>query len=430
MKSRIVLAAVTSVFLGGVFVPSAASADGSEADVAAEPPPVRVYDTGGYVAIVVRGANADVENIRWRWGKMHVPTDVGPRKIFAKSFTDSTVKRVALIGGESPRVMVLLRHGDRIAQKLTEATEIEAVDGGFRILIPRKETLMPPPPVPAPVVVAPEPEVAPVREAPAQDAAPQDVADPAKVAAGASVEAGPTAEAVNAEAAAPTPEITAEDMPPLPVMAAPADDDAHLEGIATASTQSSDAALMGVMTSILMLAACGGALLWVKRRKSPTMGDTTFEVLGNQALGGKSRLILLGLGSRRMLLAVSEAGTSLVDKWTDGAPLEVAPVAASRAAKPRVDRGAPSPLSALEFDAPRGDMGIAAEPAWINELRGEAAANDDGDSTDAESSAVTGLLELRRRGRKNRAASDGGPSGADEDRWVEALAAQLRTGDA
>ncbi|MBL4687862.1 MAG: flagellar biosynthetic protein FliO [Nannocystaceae bacterium] len=426
MKSRIILAAVTSVFLGGLFVPTVASADENEADVAAEPPPVRLYDTGDHVAIVVRGANADVENIRWRWGKMHVPTDVGPRKIFAKSFTDSTVKRVALIGGESPRVMVLLRHGDRIAKKLTEATEIEAVDGGFRILIPRKETLMPPAPA------APVPEAAPVQALPAQD-----VASPAEIAAAGVVAVQDMAAAANLVPQAPTPEVTAEvtgevaaqDMPPLPVMAEPADDDALTEGVATASTQSSDAALMGVMTSLLMLVACGGVLLWVKRRKTPGTGDTTFEVLGNQALGGKSRLILLGLGNRRMLLAVSEAGTSLVDKWTDGAELEVAPVAASGVAKPRIDRGASSPLSALEFDAPRGDMAIAAEPAWINDLRGETAANDDGESADAESSAVTGLLELRRRGR-SRAGRDGQPSGADEDRWVEALAAQLRAGDA
>ncbi|MEM6994271.1 MAG: flagellar biosynthetic protein FliO [Myxococcota bacterium] len=410
MKLRLASVAVASALLGGAFLPSRARAEDPPAEQTE--PPVRVYDTGDYAAVVIRGANADVDNIRWRWGKMHVPIDAGPKRIFAESFGDETVKRVALIGGESPRVMVLLRHGDKMAKKITAAAEIEPVDGGFRILIPRKKTLLPPPP--------PEPVAPPTPDAPPVVAAPAAAVTPAPM---------PVAPEPAPAAAEPV-----QDEPVLPSMPEPTPtgdaDEESLEGIATASTQTSQAAWMGVMTSLLLLAACGGALVWAKRRNANAFAGTKFEVLGNQSLGGKSRLVLLGLGDRRMLLSVSESGTALVDKWSAGRGA-TEPATGSSAAMMRPPAERSTPLASLEFDAPRGDMKIAAEPAWLDELRGEAAANDDGDPPDAESSAVTGLLELRRRGAMRRSAVvDEGAPGDDEDRWVEALAAQLRAGDA
>ena len=77
----------------------------------------------------------------------------------------------------------------------------------------------------------------------------------------------------------------------------------------------------------------------------------------------------------------------------------------------------------------RGEMVASSEPSWIDELRGGAiateAANDEGDSSDSESSAVSGLLELRRKYRRSE-----GTTAPEDNRWVAALAAQLRAGDA
>ena len=206
-----------------------------------------------------------------------------------------------------------------------------------------------------------------------------------------------------------------------------------LEAVATASTTgSNNAAWMGVMTSLLILGACGAGLVWMRRRNAVALPGTKFEVLGNQVLGGKSRLVLLGLGERRMLLAVGEGGTTLVDKWNLDDPTQgsAGGVVAGSASTPRVNRNAESPLAALEFDGMRREAPMISEPSWIEELRGGPAnttdaANDDGDSSDSESSAVSGLLELRRRYR-----SDAGEETPEDNRWVAALAAQLRAGDA
>lgn len=424
MNRKLVSTAMTLALAAGTFAPAVAlAADPSPAAPAVAPNLVQVADAGDHVSITIKGSMADVDNIRWRWGKMHVPIDTGPGRIFAKSFDDATVKRIAVIGGESPRVMILFRHGDKTAKKLTDAAEIEPADGGFRIVIPRKKTLMPPPPVvPEPVapVVAPTPAAPP---SPPVDAE-QAVAGVAEAAADASPE-GDAAPETDATVETDTP----FSFPSFPVTTPDETaDDESLEGIATASTTSSSAAWMGVMTSLVILGACGAALVWARRRNAGlALAGNKFEVLGNQALGGKARLVLLGLGERRMLLAVNEASTTLVDKWSVGDPLNaVGPVSAEQVeAAPRIDREASSPLSALEFDAPSNRVRLPAEPAWLDELRGNPPANDDADFNDAESSAVTGLLELRRGGKR---AANGG--GQDDQRWVEALAAQLRAEEA
>ena len=133
---------------------------------------------------------------------------------------------------------------------------------------------------------------------------------------------------------------------------APVDADA-LEGVATASTTSGNAAWMGIMTSLLILGACGAGLVWMRRKNAVALPGTKFEVLGNQTLGGKSRLVLLGLGERRMLLAVGEGGTTLVDKWSMGDPMPVGADRAGADSAPRINRKAESPLAALEFDGMR-----------------------------------------------------------------------------
>jgi len=435
MNRKLLIVTLSSLVCAGAWMPQTARAD--EPAAAAElTPPAEVFDTGDHVAIIVRNAMADVDGIAWKWGKMRVPIDHGPGATWARSVEDATIKRIAVVGGATPQVMVMFRHGDKTAQKLTDAAEIEAVEGGFKVLIPRKETLRAAQraakeAAAAAAVAAAEAEAAKkAQEAKAPEPAAASPVAPEQA------DPAPAAEDVasDAAAAASTEQIEAridEAIDPAVIVPTdePVDADA-LEGVATASTGSSNAAWMGIMTSMLILGACGAGLVWMRRRNAIALPGTKFEVLGNQSLGGKSRLVLLGLGERRMLLAVGESGTTLVDKWSNGEPMPVAAEQAEPASAPRINRNAESPLAALEFDGMGREAAIKSEPSWIDELRGgpsaaTEAANDEGETPDAESSAVSGLLELRRKYRSTDQRAE-----PEDSRWVAALAAQLRAGDA
>lgn len=430
MNRKLLTFALSSLVCAGAWIPNVAQAD-EPASTEVLTPPAEVLDTGDHVAIIVRNAMADVDGVAWKWGKMRVPIDHGPGATWARSVEDATIKRIAVVGGVTPQVMVMFRHGDKTAQKLTAAAEIEAVEGGFKVMIPRKETLQE-----AERLAKEAADAAAAAEAKANAEQEAEIAIEGAPKIVAPVAAEPTAEAADAtdepeaEAVAAIDEASdAGDPIDPPVIIpddAPVDADA-LAGVATASTSSSNAAWMGIMTSLLILGACGAGLVWMRRRNAVGLPGTKFEVLGNQTLGGKSRLVLLGLGERRMLLAVGEGGTTLVDKWSMGEPMRAGAERAEPISAPRVNRNAESPLAALEFDGMRGEAAAASEPSWIDELRGGSiateAANDEGDSPDAESSAVSGLMELRRKYRRSEAAPE-------DNRWVAALAAQLRTGDA
>ena len=43
---------------------------------------------------------ADGDEVEWKWGKLVVPIEAKPAASFAESYSDATVKRVALVGGE------------------------------------------------------------------------------------------------------------------------------------------------------------------------------------------------------------------------------------------------------------------------------------------------------------------------------------------
>lgn len=425
------LAITTVLALGGALASTSAHAAAATPAPAVAESPLRVFDTGTHVAIDVRGVSTG-HAVRWLHGKLQLTIDDKPGKLTAESVEDATIKRIALVGGEKPRVVVIFRHGSRVARQLTEATKVEPTGHGFRVLIPRKETLFPPP---TPAVEA-EPE--PVAEA-------EPVAEPAAVEVPTTAE--PAIDVVIEDEDAQTPTPDAEETPdalPLHLSedASEGSDDDEVskdDPLAAASTTDAGGPWMSILTSLAMLAACGGALWWARRRKGALPGALAdFKVLGNQPLGGKTRLVLLGLDERRMLLAISEQATTVVDKWSENAGTDPpAAIASSRIAR-LGDELRSAPLAAVEFDSPAGNLGLGREPNWVEEeTRGrerarrrparpepEAApeAHADTHVPDAESSAVTGLLELRRRERARH--------GSHGDKWVDALAAQLRAGDA
>ena len=135
--------------------------------------------------------------------------------------------------------------------------------------------------------------------------------------------------------------------------------------------------------------------------------------MGNQVLGPKCRIVLMGLGDRRMLLAVSEAGTTVVDKWSeDSGHVPSTSV--------RSDGGLDeASLAAIEFGMPvepptsrsRTEKPLHAYQPPAPEMS---------EDENAESTAVNGLRALRLQ-------IEGGQEDAEEDdAWSQALAAGIR----
>lgn len=373
----------------GAAVPATAEAAAAP-DGARSSAPLVTVTTKDSVEIRVQGLTPDGDEVEWKWGKLVVPIEAKPAAGFAESYTDETVKRVALVGGEKPRLIVMFRHGSRTAKKLTEASTITNTGDGFRVVIPRRHVVEPPAPEPvaaAPVAVA-EPE-------------PAAAAEPVAVAA-----AEPEPEAV-AAAAVEVPEPVAEGEP----LILPEPD----AGVGTSSIGPSNKSMYGTLGFTFVLLAIGGVFVYWKRRSGTALGTPRgFTVMGNQVLGPKSRIVLMGLGDRRMLLAVSEGGTTVVDKWSEDSGY--VPSTSARAEGGFDD----ATLAAIEFGTPV-EPPTPRTQTERNTLRAyQPPAPDIAEDENAESTAVNGLRELRRR-------MEGGQEETEEDdAWSQALAAGIR----
>ena len=375
--------------LGGAIAPATARAAAAP-DEARSSAPLVTVTTDDSVEIRVQGVAPSEEDVTWQWGKLVVPIDGTTVSAFAESYQDETVKRVALVGGEKPRLIVMFRHSSKTAKKLTEASTITTTASGFRVVIPRKHALEPaePPEVVAAMIAEPTdaPEVEP--EAKPDPPVAQDAAEVAPVAAAVESVAAPQGEPLH-----------------LPEPGA---------GNAQASIGVGQTSMWGTLGFTLILLAVGGGFAYWKRRGGVSPGAPKgFNVMGNQVLGPKSRIVLMGLDDRRMLLAVNESGTTVVDMWNEG------------------DRHVPSTstrsgggfdedsLAAIEFGRPiepptrsktqRASTIRAYQPPPPEVL----------DDENAESTAVTGLLELRRRMEASQV------DASEDDAWADALAARM-----
>lgn len=380
--------------LAGAAWPSAAKAE-EPADARSSAPLVTVT-TDDSVEIRVQGVTPDGDEVEWKWGKLVVPIESKPEAAFAESYNDETVKRVALVGGELPRLIVMFRHGSKTARKLTDNATITNTGDGFRVTIPRKHALTkgvePEPVAEEPETeVEPEPkmEVAAKPEPEASPSEPEPEAEPAVV--GAVEDAEPEGEPLN------LPEPEGE---PIATMASP------------------NPSMYGTVGFTLILLAIGGGFVYWKRRTGTTAGAPRgFTVMGNQVLGPKSRIVLMGLGDRRMLLAVSESGTTVVDKWTEG---DAHVPSTSIRAPGGLDEQS---LAEIEFGAPLE----APEPKRTTQRSQTLAAyqppapDDELDFENAESTAVRGLLALRKQMEEDE------DEAAEDDAWSKALEARMRS---
>ncbi|MCR9162754.1 MAG: flagellar biosynthetic protein FliO [Nannocystaceae bacterium] len=378
--------------LAAAVVPNVAQAAEPEAADARSSAPLVTVTTEDSVEIRVQGVTPDGEDVEWKWGKLVVPIEDKPAAAFAESYSDETVKRVALVGGELPRLIVMFRHGSKTAKKLTDNATITNTGDGFRVTIPRKHALTKAAePEPEEVVVEAEPKAAPVVEAEPEPP----------------VEAEPEPTPAVAGAVEPAPQSEGEPLNLPDPGAEP-----------TATMAASNPSMYGTIGFTLILLAVGGGFMYWKRRTGTTPGAPRgFTVMGNQVLGPKSRIVLMGLGDRRMLLAVSESGTTVVDKWSEGEGH--VPSTSVRAAGGLDEQS----LAAIEFGGPIE----APQPRQATQRSQTLAAyqppapDADLEFENAESTAVRGLLALRQRMEEVEEDAD------EDDAWSKALEARMRS---
>ncbi len=206
---------------------------------------------------------------------------------------DKTVKMVEIRDGRRPRISVKLRHGRDKTRVLGAAATIENRDGGIIMHIPRW-------PLPN-EVVAPVPEVAAVSKTTPAEAAP--TTEPAEASAN---EAKADAEPEATEAVAKT----------------EGSESAEAEAAPVGKPNSSEGGVsFGPLFGVVLLLAGGGIIVWRSRQSSGESVDLeAFRVIASKQLGGKSKVVWLGVGSREMVVSVGEAGTQLLSEWTKNQP--------------------------------------------------------------------------------------------------------------
>lgn len=291
--------------------------------------------------------------------------------------SDATVKRLTLVAGSRPRLVIALHHSKHTTEKLAAEARVEMIDGALRVTFPREPGVAAlPPPV---AVAAPQPNAV---EAPKSETQPVKP-EPKAVAL---VDAKPEAKPATRPQTDAKPQPTTETLVAAPLPARVAND----EAIAPASA-ASERPMVRTPWLVALAIVCL-PLVWLARKKKQSAAPApSLRVLASQSLGGKSRLVLVEAEGRRILLAVNDANTRVVTQYDHDAP------------SPAVE---PQAAAAIEAYA----AAAAADDAPVSD-------DDDDDDVRAAvaavarptSPAVSGLLKLR------------GGDAAGPTEWGEAL---------
>lgn len=164
-----------------------------------------------------------------------------------------------------------------------------------------------------------------------------------------------------------------------------------------------------VVLGILLLAGCAATAAYVKRRRGPTEEKDPIRVIATQALGGKTRLVLVAVAGRELLLSSSDRGAQLIaDWWPEGGESENASVERiSEDGSPDEHALPPRRLRAPE----RQVESLVARPA-----------------PRAQSHAVSGILRLKKapepRALERSKTLEAAFNDADDD-WAQSLLAEM-----
>jgi flagellar biogenesis protein FliO len=134
------------------------------------------------------------------------------------------------------------------------------------------------------------------------------------------------------------------------------------------------------MYGAIGLAAAGGGIWLMRRRRTQPPVTSSIDVLAQRSLGGKARILLLSVGPRELLVAVTGQQVSLLGQWAKTDVASAVPAAVSFAAVSQAHAAAHAAQTAQGF-GPRFDA-----PGDIREPREKPV-----------SPAVSGILRLRAR---------------------------------
>lgn len=332
---------------------------------------------------------------------------------------DETIQRIELFEGVRPRLSLKIRHGRIETMRLAVAARVRISGSEIRVTIPRdsRPTLLAMGIDPesigveAPRVAAPAPPA--VARPLAQVEAVVERAPAAATVAGRASEPVPASELIELPRSGVTAPAVAAAAAAAPAVAVPAPAIATGSGVATEGVPETlippTLAVGGNTGQELQLARgpsfgpvpfaaavllLGGsaALFMFARRRRGVVPLPLLHIRASQALGGRSRLVLLSAGERELLLAVDPRGVKLVARWRgDGHGVEK-------------DRGA-------QLDDAAGDDADAADAELAGPRRAPAGRK-------SSSSAISGLLKLREQ------QDDDSPPDAE---WVRELLAAAKT---
>ncbi len=347
--ARLVIAMALAV---GVAAPAAVRAEPAApkpiAPIAA--PSFELLDRGDAVEIIARNIKATRTQILPVRSRLQVPIGAGPaaRRLLPG---DATVKLVELDHDDATR-MLSVKLGFERDDVRTLARFAQAIQVGddLHVIVPRKV------PAAGVVLALPEPTLPPVlaaavakidaatptlgpRPDPAAPIAPAAPAAPAVAApipAPAPVAAAKSAEAPRAEPAVlgptlPAAATTADAAPPTPRADKRADKSADKPADKpigqVLAPEPSDPWSKLSLYAALGLAAAGGGIWMMRRKKGATAPASTIEVIAQRSLGGKARIVWLSAGQREMIVSVTSQQVRMLGQWRKTCAAEALPAA-------------------------------------------------------------------------------------------------------
>lgn len=328
-------------------------------------PLIGVSDAGTEVHVIANGmvaADGHLEVIDDRIEVRLKERPVGTAKVIVE---DRVVKRIEVSESDPPRLSIQTRWGPRTTAKIAKVAVLETLSDGIRIRLPHD--------VEHPVVAPSAQTAAPAPAPSASPAAAPAKAEPASAAATPSKDVPSSGEPKLTDLKAAEPPKNKDPATEI-VVGGKERSGRALTGLGT--TEDSGSTLAWGLVAILALGGLSAAA-WLKQRKIGLPDAGEISIVSQANVGPKTRVVLLGVQGRQLLLSVSERGAELLTEITE---------------------------ERRELSSGRGD------------LRQDQAA----EARAQKSAAITGLLEMKKR--VDAPADNGGQSSI----WAQRLMKELR----
>jgi flagellar biogenesis protein FliO len=266
---------------------------------------------------------------------------------------DKTVKRIDVVGGESPRMIMRLHHSKSTTLRTASAMQVWMLNGELHVSFPRE---------PGHAV-----------EAVKESVKAEDI----------------KAEDVKVQAVEPAPEaLTVET--PVPVAAVAPVKEAP---IAFAEEPSRGGGRMGSLIVLIVLGAVAGIAAMLRKKRAGQSAEEPFRIIASKTLGPKAKIFMVEVEDKKLLFTVDEKGTRLVQTF----------------GKKDAASSDDEDLATMSFDAPHNEArkeepALSPAVAGLLKLR-ERHAIDTSDAVNDEASADTDWASMLLRATNRRGQS-------------------------